>query len=86
MKRKQMICRLAILIAEYNTSHAAESGFRKLTIKSLSDKTGIARTTLTRLDRGVVYRIDSSTVVGLCDFFGCALADLLTLQETEVSD
>lgn len=70
-------------MAEYNTQNAIKPKFKKLTVKGLAEKTGIARTTLIRLNQGPVIRIHGNTVEELCDFFDCEISDLLVLQKIE---
>lgn len=42
---------------------------RPLTIQEIADKTGLGRSTVTRLMRQRVTRIDENTIFALCKFF-----------------
>jgi putative transcriptional regulator len=80
---KKMKCQLPILINRYN-NHAFEAGQERLTQASLSQKTGIATSTVSRLFNNTARRYDASTVEVLCHFFNCGVGDLLALSDDEV--
>ena len=58
--------------------HKQDTDGRKLTYKTMSEETGLAVTTLSRLlDFDHVERVDGKTLDALCDYFGCAVGDIL---------
>lgn len=82
-----MICRLPILIDQYNIKVAESGGSERLTQRALSRKVGLSATTVNRLHQNDFSRIDTNTIEALCDFFGCELSDLLALRdEVEAHD
>lgn len=52
-------------------------------INQLSEKTGIARATLTRLKKQKSQGINTETLVKLCEFFSCELDELLLVVTEE---
>ena len=50
---------------------------RAYTYEQIRDLTGISPTTLSNYARGTVTRFDNSTLVALCNFFGCELSELI---------
>lgn len=78
-----MIFGLAVLIAEYNQKRQKEKDAERLTITSISEATGIARSTLTRFSQGDLTRVDISTLKTLGDFFDCPLSDLMRFEVSE---
>ena len=58
------------------TSKEQEMG-RRLTLKTVSEATGISQPTLSRWMNGQVRRFGSKTIQALCEFFGCTIAELL---------
>ena len=75
-----MKCLLPVLINQYNNQIFATGGER-LTQALLSEKTGIAASTISRLFNGSAQRYDAQTVERLCAFFDCQVGDLLALVE-----
>lgn len=75
-----MKCLLPVLINQYNNKIFTTGGER-LTQASLSEKTGIAASTISRLFNGSAQRYDAQTVERLCAFFDCQVGDLLALVE-----
>lgn len=72
----KMYCKLAVLMAEKDPN---------LTQKKLCSETGLSRQTLTRLFNNRFDRVDTSTVVKLCTYFGRDVGDLFELREDEVA-
>ena len=77
-----MRCLLPVLIDRYN-SEAFLSGGERLTQSALSEKTGIAASTINRMYNGTAQRYDSQVLERLCSFFSCQVGDLLALVDTE---
>ena len=77
-----MKCLLPVLINQYNNQIFVTGGER-LTQTSLSEKTGIAASTISRLFNGTAQRYDAQTVEKLCAFFDCQVGDLLALVDVE---
>lgn len=51
----------------------------RMTLTELSQKTGIALSTLSRLDSGKSHRMDYSTILTLCKFFKVHPGDLFEI-------
>lgn len=83
MSERVMIFGLAVLIAEYNQKRQPEKDAERLTITSLSEATGIARSTLTRFNKGELARVDVEVLKTLGNFFDCPLSDLLRFDVVE---
>lgn len=68
-----MHCRLAVLMAEKDP---------KLTQRKLAQALGISLTTVNKLYNGrpLEARIDPEVVEKVCDYFGCGVGDLFTLN------
>lgn len=64
--------RFKILLAQ---KEAVEE--RKYTYEDIRQATGISPTTLSNYAQGTVTRFDEPTLVALCKFFGCELAELI---------
>jgi CBS domain-containing protein len=64
---------LNVIIAHWEQTHPGQ----KLTLRRLSDLTGINKNTLGRLRGGTAERLDLSTLDALCTFFNCTPNDLL---------
>lgn len=77
-----MKCLLPVLINQYNNQIFA-SGGERLTQSLLSEKTGIAASTISRLFNGSAQRYDAQTVEKLCAFFDCQVGDLLALVDVD---
>ena len=77
-----MKCLLPLLFDDYN-SRAFSAEKPRITQAVLAEKTGIAKSTISRLYTGSAKRIDFSTTASLCEFFNCGVGDLFTLVEDE---
>ncbi len=64
---------LNVIMAHWEQAHPGE----KLTLRRLSDLTGINKNTLGRLRGGTAERLDLSTLDALCIFFNCTPNELL---------
>ena len=64
--------RLKTLIAEYDRINGG-----RLTYRSLSAKTGLSKTTLSRYGTQAADRFDAETLSKLCAFFEVGVGDLL---------
>lgn len=64
---------LNVVIAQWEQAHPGE----KLTLRRLSDVTGVNKNTLGRLRGGTAERLDLRTLDALCMFFNCTPNDLL---------
>lgn len=82
MKEKKLICRLPILLGEYNVQMSTEGREKdRLTLRELAQEIGVAHTTITRLNKGGFARVDVETIEKVCMFFDCELQDLLVLKD-----
>lgn len=52
---------------------------RRITLKEVSEKTGISRTTLNRIANIPGYNTNTDTIDALCKYFECKVEDLLEL-------
>jgi len=52
-------------------------GAKRLTIQEVSDKTGLARNTISALYHDNVKRIDYDTINKLCNFLECSMQELI---------
>jgi CBS domain-containing protein len=68
---------LNVIMAQWEQAHPGE----KLTLRRLSDLTGVDKNTLGRLKSGTAERMDLSTLDTLCRFFNCTPNDLLLFNE-----
>jgi putative transcriptional regulator len=68
---------LNVIMARWEQAHPGE----KLTLRRLSDLTGVNKNTLGRLKTGTAERMDLSTLDTLCRFFNCTPNDLLLFNE-----
>jgi CBS-domain-containing membrane protein len=68
---------LNVIMAQWEQAHRGE----KLTLRRLSDLTGVNKNTLGRLKSGTAERMDLSTLDTLCRFFNCTPNDLLLFNE-----
>ncbi len=58
----------------------AEKGFREkrhITMGEISEKTGLNRSTLTKLANVIDYNCTSEVIDKLCNFFECEVGDLM---------
>jgi putative transcriptional regulator len=55
----------------------------KLTIQEVHDKTGLSRTTISKLYNESSSKIGLDTISILCSLFNCGVEDLLYLEDTE---
>ncbi|MEM6280570.1 MAG: helix-turn-helix transcriptional regulator [Chloroflexota bacterium] len=58
---------------------------RTITQSAVSKETGLARHTVDRWARNEVVRMDDTTLIALCVYFGCQPGDLLIMVEQEES-
>jgi putative transcriptional regulator len=63
--------RLAELMADHQFKHG-----RRITVKDLSEATGINRNTLSRMANTRGYSTSTDTLDKLCRYFGCDVGDL----------
>lgn len=68
---------LNVIMAHWEQAHPGE----KLTLRRLSDLTGVNKNTLGRLKSGTAERMDLTTLDTLCRFFNCTPNDLLFFNE-----
>jgi putative transcriptional regulator len=54
---------------------------RKISLYRLSKDTGISYNQLTAISKNETKRMDFSTLATLCEYLGCNIADLLSLQK-----
>jgi DNA-binding Xre family transcriptional regulator len=62
----------------------AETG-RRLSYREVAEATGISPTTLVRWSTGQAGRFDATTVQALCDYFQCAVGELIVLDAESMS-
>jgi putative transcriptional regulator len=62
---------------ELRLKRAKSLNERKLTLNDVARDTGISRATLQRLGAGKTGAITFETLNTLCNYFGCAVGDLL---------
>jgi putative transcriptional regulator len=70
--------RLAELMADHQFKHG-----RRISVKELSEATGINRNTLSRMSNTRGYSTSTDTLDKLCKFFGCDVGDLARYIEDE---
>jgi Predicted transcriptional regulator len=58
---------------------------RKISLKELADRVGIANVNLSKLKTGKVCAIRFSTLAAICDALGCQPGDILEYQCGEAS-
>lgn len=58
---------------------------RRLTLIEISEKTGIYRTTLSRISGPAPFNTTTDNIDRLCRFFGCSVADLVEYVPDEIS-
>lgn len=51
---------------------------RRITLNEVSEKTGVSRATLTRVANVPGYNTNTDTLNALCQYFECAVGDLIT--------
>lgn len=66
--------RLAILMAE-----------RKYNIQAVIDRTGLDRTSLSKLYHGKTKMVNLESLDKLCELFGCEPGDILIRKKTEAT-
>jgi transcriptional regulator with XRE-family HTH domain len=59
---------------------------RHITLGEIAEATGVATSTLWLYTNNRVSRYDSRILVSLCEYFGCELGELLTIEEVEASE
>ena len=67
-----MYCRLAVLMAQKDPH---------LSQRQVARETGLSVTTINKLYGGYPGRIDPDTVVTICEYFKCGIADLFEIRE-----
>lgn len=70
--------RLAELMADHQFKHG-----RRITVKEISDATGINRNTLSRMANTRGYSTSTDTLDKLCRFFGCDVGDVARYLDDE---
>lgn len=76
-----MICRLSVLIDQWNIQRADRTPSDRLTQTSLAEQSGVSRATISRLYHNNFDRIDNRTIELLCEFFDCQVGDLLVVKD-----
>lgn len=56
---------------------------RNITLAEMSEKTGVATSTLWLYTSNRITRYDSRIMIALCDYFGCTLGELLMIEEVD---
>jgi len=56
---------------------------RRITLNEVVEKTGISRTTLTRIANVPGYNTNTDTIDALCKYLGCEIKDLVERVEVE---
>ncbi|ULT55425.1 helix-turn-helix transcriptional regulator [Neobacillus drentensis] len=54
-----------------------------LSIQEVHEKTGLSRTTISKLYNESSAKIGLDTIAALCDLFNCKVSDLLYLEDAE---
>jgi putative transcriptional regulator len=54
-----------------------------LSIQEVHEKTGLSRTTISKLYNETSAKIGLDTIAALCDLFNCKVSDLLYLEDSE---
>lgn len=70
---RKLICKLPELRARHG----------RLSIQEVSRRTGIAASTLSKIETGKTKGIDFETIEKLCDFFQAGLGDMFELVEPD---
>ena len=68
-------------MAVVNSRFAALLGQRKMKISEVHRKTGISRTTLTKLYYGEGYAVSYTVLAKLCAALNCEVSDILEVQQ-----
>jgi putative transcriptional regulator len=55
----------------------------RLTIQDVHEKTGLSRTTISKLYNETSSKIGMDTIIELCKLFNCGVQDLLYLEEVK---
>lgn len=58
----------------------------RLTIQDVHEKTGLSRTTISKLYNETSAKIGFDTIIALCKLFNCDVEDLLYLEDNKDSD
>ncbi len=74
---RKMYCRLAVLMAEKDP---------QLSQRQLARETGLSPTTINKLFTNKFDRVDTRTIVTLCDYLKKEVGDLLVLREASEAD
>jgi DNA-binding Xre family transcriptional regulator len=62
--------------------HGDRTG-QKVTYRLLSEKTGVATSTLSRIANNQQTMVSLVVIEHLCDFFGCELSELMRLESPD---
>lgn len=54
--------------------------------RELAEKTGLSLPTITNWFSGSVSRVEAETIGKLCNYLGCEMTDLITLQSSDSAD
>lgn len=73
--------RFAELVAEKERQEG-----RRWRYEDITEKTGVAMSTLSAYARNKVRRFDAVTVEALLDFFGCTVAEFFTLEDARKAE
>ena len=58
----------------------------RLSIQDVHEKTGLSRTTISKLYNETSAKIGFDTIISLCKLFNCDVEDLLYLEDNKDSD
>ena len=75
---KEVRSNTLVLMAE-----KAQREQRRITLKRISDETGISYYTLTAIAHDTIREYPRSALSSLCSYFGCDIGDLLTVVDSE---
>jgi putative transcriptional regulator len=67
--------RVKVLLAEKELKEG-----RKISYRALAEETGLSLDTITAYMNQRVSRYDESTLLALCNYFGCGISDLIFLE------
>jgi putative transcriptional regulator len=74
-----IVNRLEQVMLEFAAQHG-----RRITLRDVSQATGLAESTISRIMSGKHTRLDYSTLDKLCEYFQCQPGDLLTFVPESV--
>lgn len=73
---RQVKFHLRTLMAKHH-----DAGHGKVTYADITAATGLSSSTLSNLAQNKITRVDLDVISRICDFFGCDIGDLLSLEE-----